>query len=75
MIMLILLFELSSKIVVPSSSLGHMLLVEIIIWVILPSFCTSAVHRVSRGLDLLGTKPTPFGHIDLSSLRILVSSQ
>ena len=45
--MLILLFELSSKIVVPSSSLGHMLLVEIIIWVILPSLCTSAVHRDS----------------------------
>ena len=51
----------------PGSCLGHILLVEVIRRIILPSIRTSAVHRVPTRVRPSWHKSSPF---DLSSLRI-----
>ena len=54
----------------PGSSLGPILLAEVIRRIILSSVCTSAVHRVSTRVGPFWYKSLPFDHINLSSLRI-----
>ena len=51
----------------PGSCLGHILMVEVIRRIILPSIRTSAVHRVPTRVRPSWHKSSPF---DLSSLRI-----
>ena len=54
----------------PGSSLGPILLAEVIRRIILSSVCTSAVHRVPTRVGPFWYKSLPFDHINLSSLRI-----